>query len=86
MTRKVGIIQFFINWLFIGSAGGLCGPRGFGGFGGLGGPGVGFGGFGGLEGPGMGFGALVRSGLIRGGLIGDSIMARWELGLFMGFW
>ena len=47
MTRKVGIIQFFIDWLFIGSAGGLCGPRGFGGFGG---PGVGFGG---LVGPGQ---------------------------------
>ena len=44
MTRKVGIIQFFINWLFIGSTGGLCGPRGFGG---LGGPGVGFRGLGG---------------------------------------
>ena len=50
MPRKVGIIQFFINWLFIGSAGGLCGPRGFGGLGGLGGPGVWFGG---LVGPGQ---------------------------------
>ena len=78
MTRKVGIINFFINLLFIGSAGGLCGPRGFGG---LGGPSVGFGD---LEGPGIGFGALAFE-LCRG-LIRDSIMGRGELGLFMGFW
>ena len=75
MTRKVGIMIFFINLLFIGSAGG---------FGGLGGPSVGFGGFGDLEGPGMGFGALGFE-LCRG-LVRDSIMGRGELGLFMGFW
>ena len=84
MTRKVGIINFFINLLFIGSAGGLCGPRGFGGLGGLGGPSVGFGGFWDLEGPGIWFGALGFE-LCRG-LIRDSIMVRGELGLFMGFW
>ena len=81
MTRNIGIIQSFINLLFIGSVRGLGSPGW--GFGGPVGPGSGIGGSGftdrlfGEWGLFMGFGWLYSRGGFEGGQVGCLLWKLW---------